>query len=64
MLPKAPVERLIKSAGAVRVEAAAVDELVEILEEIGTEVARKAHTLATHAGRRTVEGRDIELGSE
>ena len=60
-LPIAPVERMIKDAGAERVSGSAAKALAEVLEEHGTEVATKAIRLARHAGRKTVKGQDIKL---
>ncbi len=61
VLPLAPVERVIRNAGAERVSETARNELAEILEEYGLEISREAITLAKHAGRTTVKGEDIRL---
>ena len=60
-LPIAPVERIIKGAGAERVSGRAAMALAEVLEEHGTEIATRAIKLARHAGRKTVTGQDIAL---
>lgn len=42
----------------------ASQELAELLEKIGLEVAEKANKLAHHAGRKTVVSEDIKLAAE
>ena len=61
ILPLAPVERIIRNAGADRVSEGASIELAKILEEFGIEVSREAIELAKHAGRTTVKEEDIRL---
>jgi len=61
ILPKAPVEKLIREAGARRVSDSAAAELAEVLEKIGNEISVRALKLAKHAGRKTVTAADIRL---
>jgi len=61
ILPLAPVERVIRNAGADRVSEGAGIELAKVLEEFGLEVSREAIELAKHAGRTTVKEEDIRL---
>ena len=61
ILPLAPVERVIRDAGADRVSEGASIELAKVLEEFGLEVSREAIELAKHAGRSTVKEEDIRL---
>ena len=63
-LPLAPVDRLIRKAGASRVSESAAEALREILEEIAIEISREAIELANHADRKTVTDEDIKLAAK
>ncbi len=64
IIPYAPVERLIRSAGAERVSETAGVALAEILEQYGLEIAEEAVVLTKHAKRKTVKAEDIKLAME
>ena len=64
IIPYAPVERLIRSAGADRVSETAGVALANILEQYGLEIAEEAIKLAQHAKRKTVKAEDIKLALE
>ena len=61
ILPLAPMERLLKKAGAPRVGEDAKLALAEILEDFAQRLGQKAAALAVHAGRKTVKAEDIKL---
>ncbi len=62
-LPVAPVDRIIRKAGAERVSEDAAEALADLLEDVGTEVSTQAMRLARHAGRKTVTAEDVRLAS-
>lgn len=60
----ASVEKLIRKAGAYRVSKSAAKELASHLEDVATEVAREAIIFSKHAGRKTVNAKDIKLAKK
>ena len=60
-IPKAPVNRIIKDAGAERVSDAAVVALVEYLEAEAAAVSKKAIEYTKIAKRQTLKADDIAL---
>jgi histone H3/H4 len=61
---RARVERLIRTAGAYRVSAGAIDRLNEILTDYGKDLAKYSVEISRHNGRKTVKESDIRLASE
>ncbi len=59
----ARIEKLIRTAGARRVSAAAIDRLNEIVTDYGTDLAKYAVEIARHSGRKTVKENDIKLAA-
>ena len=60
-LPKAPVTRIMKDAGADRISEDAKDALVAYLEEVATDVTKKAIAAAGLAKRKTIKADDIKF---
>ncbi len=62
-LPLAPVERIIRNAGAKRVSADATKQLAKYLEEEATKIAEKAIKLCKNSKRKTVNAGDIKISA-
>ena len=60
-IPKAPIARIIKEAGAERVSEDAKAELAAYVEEVAREVAKEATNVARIAKRKTIKADDIKL---
>ena len=63
-LQLAPMDRLLRKAGARRVSEKAKEALRDVIEEFSDELCKKAVMLAKHAGRTTVKAVDIKLASK
>ena len=59
-LPLAPLERILRNAGAKRVSEDAVVALDEMVENFAEELSEDAIAVSKHAGRATVIGADIK----
>ncbi|RAP52332.1 MAG: histone [Methanosphaera sp. SHI613] len=60
-IPKAPITRIVKNAGAERISKDAEEKFVEAVEAYTTKLAEAAIDLAKHADRKTVQPDDVEL---
>ena len=63
-LPIAAVSRIAKKNGAERVGSDAAAALVVKTEDYIAQLARKANTLAMHAGRKTIKEEDVEIAAK
>jgi histone H3/H4 len=61
IIPVAPIDRLIRKSGANRVSDRGAEKLAQILEEVGEYLAKRAHEITEHTGRKTITDKDIEL---
>jgi histone H3/H4 len=61
IIPVAPIDRLIRKTGANRVSDRGAEKLAQILEEVGEYLAKRAHQITEHTGRKTITDKDIEL---
>lgn len=59
MIPLAPLERILKKAGAKRVSKGALEEFSKVMEEQIFKIATEAAVLAKHAGRKTILDEDV-----
>ena len=60
-IPKAPIARIIKEAGAERVSEDAKAELAAYVEEVARNVAKEANQVVKIAKRKTIKADDIKL---
>ncbi|MFX0211083.1 MAG: histone family protein [Candidatus Hodarchaeota archaeon] len=63
-LPLAPIDRLVRKAGAGRVSAEAATALRDILQGVAVEIGKVAVEFAKHAKRKTVVEDDVKLAYE
>lgn len=61
IIPVAPIDKLIRRAGAGRVSDKGAERLAHILEEVGEYISRRAFEITTHTGRKTITDKDIDL---
>lgn len=61
IIPVAPIDKLMRKAGAGRVSDKGAERLAQILEEVGHTIAQRAFEITVHTGRKTITDKDIEL---
>ena len=61
MLPLLPFERIAKKAGVKRLSKEAAEEMREIINELGLDIAEKAVRISRHAGRKTIMKEDVRF---
>lgn len=62
-LPRAPLERIMRNAGAERVSGDAVEALRAEVEDVAKELANEAVQASKHADRKTIKRDDVHLAS-
>ncbi|HYA61334.1 MAG TPA: histone family protein [Candidatus Acidoferrum sp.] len=62
-LPIAPVDRIIRKAGAERVSQEACDALASVMESYAIDLSERSVQLAQHANRKTVRSDDVKLAA-
>jgi histone H3/H4 len=60
-LPLAPLERILRKAGAKRVSKEAVKQFSMIISDYIFDLSAEAATLAQHAGRKTITDEDVRM---
>ncbi len=60
-IPKAPITRIVKNAGAERISKDAEEKFVEAVEAYTAKLAEAAIDLAKHADCKTIQPDDVEL---
>jgi len=63
-LPLAPLERILKKAGAKRVSKPALVEFAHVILDYAHDLSSEAAALAEHAGRKTIIGSDVRLAKK
>jgi len=63
-IPLAPLERILRKAGAKRVSKSAVKEFSHVLADYTHDLSAEALALAKHAGRKTIVATDIRMAKK
>lgn len=60
-IPLAPLERILRKAGAKRVSKEALKQFSDVLSEYAYDLSEEAAALAEHAGRKTILDTDVRM---
>lgn len=60
-LPYAPLERILRKAGAKRVSKTAVKEFANVIADYSHDLSAEAAAFAKHAGRKTILTSDVRM---
>jgi histone H3/H4 len=60
-IPLAPLERILRRAGAKRVSKSALKEFASVIADYVHDLSAEALVLAKHAGRKTIVAADIRM---
>lgn len=60
-IPKAPVTRIVKNAGAERISKDAEEKIVVAVEDYAAKLAKAVIEVAKHAGRKTIQPDDVDV---
>lgn len=63
-VPRAPLERVMRNAGAERIAEGAAERLREAVQELADEICEDAITIAEKDGRGTIMIEDVKHASE
>lgn len=63
-IPLAPLERLLRKAGAKRVSKSALKEFAVVLADYAHDLSAEALALAKHAGRKTIVDSDVRMAKK
>ncbi|MDY6788646.1 MAG: histone [Candidatus Nanohaloarchaea archaeon] len=62
--PRAPVERIMRKAGADRISQGAVEALRKSVEELAEEIAQDSVEISREGGNRKVDREDVKAACE
>jgi len=63
-LPLAPLERILRKAGAKRVSKSALVEFARVIVDYTHDLSAESLALAKHAGRKTIVGADVRMAKK